>query len=810
MNRKIKQEYLPRAKSPGKNPILIPKNNNSTNTSKKQYIIHGGQIVTIQTPQFDIDWKQTIKARKQGKTGDTDRNFANINGKGIEQLINDWHDNHLAQFLNTYYFNKWFRQESVTSDTIFNKKIKTDYNDNNRKPYRVFIPFTINNSQQPTSVDPKYKLLINWLKYVLNSKDENGNNLISFTDGVNSQMVNYKGINRPIKLSQALQKVLNIKGNDYLKDINKKYKQLLLNKYKNQYQWFSQINTQGKKSQGFVDIHNGNKKSLKQMIFDQINSKDCIIDTTSDDYKKLLYSIYVNLPQQNRSLLNTQTNNDIKKITDTTTPYIICISRHPYDIYSASTNRQWGSCIQLDTNSKRFMKANNSSYLLKSANISLIAYILPSNVMKKNPRQTKEKKDILDYAIARVMINPYVLTQTNGTTFAYRSSRFLYTNLINPSHNNRTERVIPINRISQNNTTYVLQQYRGLTRVFDVIDAWLDKKMKYTTPIKSGLYKIPKQIYDDNNAKLLRWNNVQQLTVLQQHIGVPLDPSTISTQILNKQIAKFINNIIQNQKNFIIKDASQSLITIANKRINNYVMNGNKINIGKLGYKVGIIAELIQNSNIQNVISKYNYTPLSVKQFNNCNINNCFVNTNNIYKCNISNSNLSLDESQNLISNSTLLESSIASTDTNSKITIKKSIIENGYINESNVFILNSQIKDSQIYNINQISNCQLHNCSIQNTDKLMISNCSMINVSCKLNNATIKDCYICNDSLLSGNNVKVVNCKFQLQNNNERDILVHVKVQMDLKTVLKILQSNNMSNLYLKYDQNQLQVVNK
>jgi hypothetical protein len=91
--------------------------------------------------------------------------------------------------------------------------------------------------------------------------------------------------------------------------------------------------------------------------------------------------------------------------------FAVVISRHPYDLAGASTDRSWTSCMDLGFERINYPKSrknegSNKKFVSKDINEgSLIAYVVPANELYKGPNgETKTK---LEKPLSRITMKPH-------------------------------------------------------------------------------------------------------------------------------------------------------------------------------------------------------------------------------------------------------------------------------------------------------------------------------------------------------------------------------------------------------------------
>ncbi len=116
-----------------------------------------------------------------------------------------------------------------------------------------------------------------------------------------------------------------------------------------------------------------------------------------------------------------------------TMKYMVMVSRHPYDIFQASSYKQWSSCTQLHHGFTRYFEGTNADGIYTSGSqMNLVAYILPGDIFTKvenDPDRQytlNKKQDVMEYAIGRVNIAPYLLKGTTQSYYWWTQNR-LYT-----------------------------------------------------------------------------------------------------------------------------------------------------------------------------------------------------------------------------------------------------------------------------------------------------------------------------------------------------------------------------------------------
>jgi hypothetical protein len=86
----------------------------------------------------------------------------------------------------------------------------------------------------------------------------------------------------------------------------------------------------------------------------------------------------------------------------------ICITHNPYDIAGMSTNRNWTSCMNLDTGKFKITPLKQVQYG------GMCAYLIK-----------KEDKDIQE-PIARIAIKRFISTKKNDNSFIFAPEKEIY------------------------------------------------------------------------------------------------------------------------------------------------------------------------------------------------------------------------------------------------------------------------------------------------------------------------------------------------------------------------------------------------
>jgi hypothetical protein len=125
---------------------------------------------------------------------------------------------------------------------------------------------------------------------------------------------------------------------------------------------------------------------------------------------------------------------------------MVVISRHPYDVASMSTGRDWSSCMHLDTGTNQGTVPFDIKYG------TLIAYLT-----------TADDKNI-NHPLGRVLIKPYHRGSSKSVVFGIENKTY-------PSN------------------------ARNIPDWLDVVKQWVDDA---NAKAKSGIYSLPSNLYNDS------------------------------------------------------------------------------------------------------------------------------------------------------------------------------------------------------------------------------------------------------------------------------------------------------------------------
>lgn len=236
--------------------------------------------------------------------------------------------------------------------------------------------------------------------------------------------------------------------------------------------------------------------------------------------------------------------------------YVVIISRHPYDVASMSTNRQWTSC-------KNLHSGCNRHYVKGEVGRIAVAYLtkkVPGGVAVKagGERDTKKiiTKDIVGEPIMRVLIQPWI----------EKSGEYIYYFPYDPD----------TKRNEHKDLVYGLKNTGIKSAFMDQIEKFLLDKQGESPDIGNRSWKLPSDVYQDEGNSAGSGRSISKDYVEDEDDEDEARREEI-THSISRRIASYIFNDPE-----AVDDATDRLIDDMHSIIDAYYDGGEDIPLDEL------------------------------------------------------------------------------------------------------------------------------------------------------------------------------------------------------------------------------------